>query len=339
MRCSGKWTKFGVIKVHSLKTKSNRLNNKPLRYNRVITLSQKQNSENAIWADVSVVIVTYNSAAVIESCLKPLLAAVKIIVVDNGSTDSTCTTVQHVSSDIEIIRNDKNIGFGAAINLGMAQVDTRYGFAINPDAITQPGALEHLIDVADKFPGSAIICPQIHNKKGDLEMPVMGPGEIHHQPMRQSVGGDFCTWFVTGAALLYRTVAWRDIGGYDETMFLYSEDNDLAIRMSKRGYSMIIAPAAEVIHSGGGSSKPSSHILWLKNWHMTWSHLYLTGKHVHENVARQEAKRMAVRYFLKATLYWVVFRWDKARRDGARFSACFTYLFKPFSVARQMGER
>ena len=339
MRRSGKWTKFKVIEVHSLKTESNRLNNKPLLYNRIVTLSQKQNSEDAIWEDVTVCIVTYNSAAVIESCLKPLLAAAKIIIVDNASTDDTCSLVQRISPGIEIIKNKKNIGYGAAMNMAMSRVKTDYGFAINPDAIIQPDAIKELVNASKIEPRPAIICPFLHDGKGKAEVSVMGPNELHHSPMTADLDGNFCSWFVTGAALLYRMSAWRDIGGYDETFFLYSEDNDLALRTTKKGYSMVIAPKATVIHNGGTSSRPSTHVVWLKNWHMAWSHLYLTAKHVDVSLARREAIEKAFKYGLKAIFYWLVFQWARARRDGARLSACLSYLFRPLSIARHMGEK
>ena len=302
-------------------------------------MSQKQNSETDIWNDITVVIVTYNSADVIESCLKPLLAAAKIIVVDNASTDDSCKIVKRVSADIEIIRNKKNIGYGAAMNLGMSHASTTYGFAINPDAIIQPGAMEELVSSAETDPKPAIVCPFLHDGKGKTEISVMGPNELHHHQMTGELAGNFCSWFVTGAALLFRMTAWRDVGGYDETFFLYSEDNDLALRTSQKGYSMIIAPKAVVIHRGGASSRPSAHIVWLKNWHMTWSHLYLTRKHVNSTQARREAVERALKYGSKALFYWLVFRWGRAKRDGARLSACLNYLFKPLSIARQKGEK
>lgn len=302
-------------------------------------MSQKQKTEDAVWDDISVSIVTYNSAEVIESCLAPLLSAAKIIIVDNASTDDTCDVIHRVSPEIEIVRNERNIGYGAAMNLGLSHVNTVYGFAINPDAVIQPDAMKELVRSAEIEPKPAIVCPFLHDGKGKTEISVMGPHELHHHPLSDDLAGDFCSWFVTGAALLYRMDAWRDIGGYDETFFLYSEDNDLALRTSYKGYSMVIAPKAIVIHNGGTSSRPSPHIVWLKNWHMTWSHLYLTGKHVNVAEARQEAVQKALRYGSKALFYWLVFRWGRARRDGARLSACMSYLFKPLNIARKMGEK
>lgn len=302
-------------------------------------MPQKQKPVDNIWDEITVVIVTYNSAKVVGGCLKPLMEATKIVVVDNASNDQTCEVVRQISPDIEIIKNTKNTGFGAGINQGMSCVETTYGFAINPDAVVQPGALEELARKAEASPDAAILCPFLHDANGRVELPVMGPHEIYHYPMVTEPAGDFCTWFMTGAALLYRTRAWQDVGGYDETIFLYNEDADLALRTSAKGYSMIIVPTAVVVHSGGGSSAPSPHVVRLKNWHMTWSHLYLTGKHLDKGLARREALVKAIRFGLRTLMYWLVFRVDKATREEARFSACYSYLFKPASIARQMGEQ
>ena len=300
-------------------------------------MSPKQKPEDSVWDDITVVIVTFNSATVIESCLRPLLAA-NIVIVDNGSWDNTCDVVRQVSPKIKIIQNTKNIGFGAAMNIGLSHVTTPYGYAINPDAITQPGTMGVLVNKMITSPEAGIICPLIQDEHGAIDIPVMGPKEIFHHPMKDVPVGDFCTWFVTGAALLYRMSAWDRVGGYDENIFLYSEDVDLALRMSKAGYSMVVTPQVSVIHSGGGSSAPSPHVVMLKNWHMTWSHLYYKEKHLSRSLARREAWGKSVKFAINITLYLFSFRLKKAKREQTRLSACLCYLFKPVSIARQRGE-
>ena len=98
--------------------------------------------------DLSVVIVNYNSTAVIESCLRPLAHITRIIVVDNASTDDSVEQIRQACADADIILNSQNLGYGTAVNQGFARVKTPYALLINPDAVLLPEAVKSLIAAA-----------------------------------------------------------------------------------------------------------------------------------------------------------------------------------------------
>ena len=278
------------------------------------------------WESVTVVIVTYNSARVIRDCLKSVTAAKKVIVVDNASTDSTCDEVLRVLPSAQLIRNTVNTGFGAAVNQGMAAVETEYGFNCSPDARLCDGAMQALLSAARDNPGAAMVAPYLRRPDGRPELYVMGPGEIRHTEMAAKPAGDFCTWFVMGGFFLCPMLAWRRVGGFDERIFLYVEDVDLSIRAVQAGFSLVIVPDAEVIHAGGQSSTVNWVVKWRKDWHQTWSRLYHEAKHGNAQRARDDARRTVIRHAMKTILYTLMLRPDRIRGNWAKVCGAWAFL-------------
>ena len=278
------------------------------------------------WNRVTVVIVTYNSAAVIGTSLNSVASAKEIIVVDNASTDSTCETVTKTMPRVKIIRNSINRGFGAAVNQGLAIAKTEFGFCFSPDAILTDGAMECLCSAADQNPGSAMFGPFLKRPDGNQEMYVMGPYEFRHSKMLSRPEGQFCTWFVMGGVFLYRMAAWKNVGGFDERIFLYGEDVDLSIRTTQAGFSLMVVPEASVIHIGGGSSRPGWSVKWQKDWHQTWSRLYVMAKHEDPGRAKREAINTLVMHLWKTLIYLVILRPDRVRGNFAKVSGAWTFI-------------
>jgi len=281
---------------------------------------------NYPWNLVSVVIVTYNSSAVIRECLQSVGAAAEVIVVDNASTDSTCDEIARVLPAARIIRNQQNRGFGAAVNQGMAAVETKFGFYFSPDAVLCDGAMEKLVAAADQNPNGGLFGPHLRRPDGTQELYVMGPGEIHHSPMTEMPAGDFCSWFVMGGFFLCPMSAWHRIGGFDERIFLYVEDVDLSLRATQAGFSLVIVPDADVIHAGGQSSTVNWRIKWRKDWHQTWSRLYLEAKHGDPNQAKRDARQTVIRHFWKTVIYTLLLRPDRVRGNFAKSNAAWAFL-------------
>ena len=101
---------------------------------------------------VSIIIVSYNTASLTEQCVTHALAStgfklgqIEIIVVDNNSTDNTPDILAKKYPSIKIIRNNKNLGFGAGNNLGVAHASSEYILLLNTDAFLLPESLSKLL--------------------------------------------------------------------------------------------------------------------------------------------------------------------------------------------------
>ncbi|MBC8158825.1 MAG: glycosyltransferase family 2 protein [Rhodospirillales bacterium] len=288
--------------------------------------------------DVTVVIVTFNSARTIVECVGTLPNGIRVIVVDNASTDGTCALVEQARPDVEIVRNTVNEGYGFANNQGMALVKTDFGLILNPDTLVDGEALSHLMAAADRNPDAAMIAPLLLRPRGGFELPLMGPWEKNHHQAQTEPDGDFCTWFLTGAALLCNMVAWKHVGGFDEAIFLYNEDADLALRFNALGYSQIVTPLAKVPHVGGGSVPQTLRVRWLKDWHMTWSNYYFEGKYGGDPVARRaQARSSSFKSGLRALLYVLLLNPKKVVGNAAKASAARAYALEKPSTNRRPG--
>ena len=90
--------------------------------------------------------------------------------------------------------------------------------------------------------------------------------------------GQFCSWFSSGAACIYRAHMLRTIGGFDENILLYNEGLDLCMRLTRAGYGLVTIPSLAVRQKHSGSSPPSDLLHWRKDWNFAWGHLYVTNK-------------------------------------------------------------
>lgn len=277
---------------------------------------------------VTVVIPAYRSAGVIGACLAAARAAGadRVVVVDNASPDETAAVAG--AAGATVLRQERNGGFGAACNRGLAAVETDFAVLLNPDAELAPDALAELLAAADRYPDAGLLGPLIRGADGTWE-----PSHNVALPDRRAIQrrrgdpqpeGDLCASFLSGAVLLVRMAAHRAVGGFDERIFLYYEDDDLCLRHVRAGWSLVLAPAAACIHQGGASSGGSRRIAAIKHRHMAWSRLYFASRH--EGGAARMAWAALARHGLKSALYGLTGAGDKYRRHQARLAGTLDWL-------------
>jgi len=192
----------------------------------------------------------------------------KVFVIDNGSADRTMDIVKTYGDRVTLIHSDRgNIGFGAAHNLVMDQLDSDVHLIMNPD-ITLPdhesiSLLYHfLMDHSDI--GMAV--PRILDEKGqqqflcrrqmtilDLALRFL-PGHLfqkrmdHHIMKDMDYSTSFEVEFASGCFMAIRTELFKELGGFDESFFLYAEDADLTRRVNQKAKTVYL-PEAVVIHA------------------------------------------------------------------------------------------
>ena len=281
------------------------------------------------WSRVTVVTVAYRSGAVIAECLRSVARAKSVVVVDNASDDDSVGVARTALPGALLVINPINQGFGRANNQGVALAETEFALLINPDAEMEPGAVEQLVAAADRYPTAAIIAPAILNADGTrIVSHNVGLFDQAHisGKSRQPPDGDICADFLSGAVLMVRTVAFREVGGFDPNIFLYFEDDDLCLKLRRAGYGLVQVPAAAARHKGGLSSPPTDEILRRKFWHLSWSRLYLEAKHRDPSQARAWGRRSVATFAIKAIWHKIAGHRDKAWRDRARLDGTRAFL-------------
>jgi GT2 family glycosyltransferase/glycosyltransferase involved in cell wall biosynthesis len=235
-------------------------------------------------SEVSVVIVSFNTRELLKQCLNDLRTQdgveVQVIVVDNASSDGSREMVRENFPEVDRIELPKNVGFARANNLAFRRCRGRYVLLLNSDAFLHPGALVQLVAAAQRHAGAGAVGPRLLNIDGSLQRsawPFPSPGRLlveaiglHRFLRKTPVYEDLGTWshdserdvdFLIGACLLLRADALLEVGGFDETFWLYGEEADLQQRLTTRGWSVVFTPRAQATHVGGASAMESSQRL------------------------------------------------------------------------------
>jgi N-acetylglucosaminyl-diphospho-decaprenol L-rhamnosyltransferase len=235
--------------------------------------------------DVTVVIVTYFSASCIKSMATVLTGIKNVIFVDNASTDNTKALIQNLVPHAKIIGLPTNVGFGSANNRAFAQCNTPYVAIVNPDIDFSTTALTKLLTTASQFPDAAFVAPQLIDKDGKLDISYRFPrylaGVSTWTAKAQPAEGLTCVGFASGAFLLAKRDSLNKLNGFDESFFLYYEDDDLCTRAFNAGMQIIVDPSAVVTHFSRGSVKTSSNLKaeYFRAKHHTYSKLLFEKKH------------------------------------------------------------
>lgn len=229
---------------------------------------------------VTVIIVTYNSAHCLPAQAATLGAIANIVVVDNNSHDDTAVTARRLLPHATIIENSANRGFGAANNLALRQAKTPFVLLLNPDCLISPEALMKLLACATEHPESAIVAPQIVDANGKRELNYRWP-KFSWKPKGPAADAPCCVGFACGACLLLNMTHIEKVGMFDEAFFLYYEDDDLCTRMFLKKYPIVIEPAAIALHASRGSVRGKSRWTseYLRGYHHAQSKLLYTEKY------------------------------------------------------------
>lgn len=260
-----------------------------------------QINQSLTTADLTVVVVTYNSAHCMEALAQTLSVLPYVVVVDNGSADDTVATVAREMPKATVIRNASNLGFGAANNLALRQAQTSHALLLNPDCIVTRDNLERLLEVACQYPEAGIIAPHLIRKGGRIEVSYRWPA-THWTSQGPAAEGACCVGFVCGAAMLLNLQVMREVGFFDEGFFLYYEDEDLCQRTFMQGKPVILAPGVTITHLSRGSVRGPSPLKaeFTRGYHHVQSKLIFTGKHV--GIREAEALRWKTFLLALATL-------------------------------------
>lgn len=228
---------------------------------------------------VTVITVAYNSMAVLPSMVASVPKNIPIIVVDNGSSDTSDLQALAQERDIDLVLNTENKGFGVACNLGAERATTEYLLFLNPDAELQANALDELFKAARTYPDASAFNPRISSASGKPSF----KRKSHLIPRSEWMPRgwpkqDTEVSVLSGAAIFVSKVAFDAVDGFDPNIFLYYEDDDLSQRLRKIGPLMFVRDA-EVTHLSGHSTVRSPASAAFKARHMAHSRVYATGKH------------------------------------------------------------
>ena len=223
---------------------------------------------------LSIVIVHYNTCGDLERCLESLRRCPPrcdfgVTVVDNASSEPGLAAVQERFGEVHWQLNSRNEGYARGCNAGMNVFDSEFVLLLNPDIVMQPGAVDAMLDAADRHPQAGIVGPQLLNEDGSVQDSCRRFYTLTTLLMRRSFLGKFfpnsravsrhlmrdfdhrttrAVDWVLGGCMLIRRDAVARVGPMDERFFLYFEDVDWCYRMWQAGHEVLYVPEARFIH-------------------------------------------------------------------------------------------
>ena len=222
--------------------------------------------------DLSIIIVNWNTSELLHQCLNSIYNnrssySFEVVVVDNGSHDSSISMIENHFPSVILIKNDRNHGFARANNQGLSIAKGRYFMLLNSDTIVLPEAFDKLIQTADGNPELGVLGPQILNMDGTVQSSwasfpsffseLIGQNFRIRKPVVGFPHAYEVDW-ITGACMLVRARVVSEVGMLDDGYFMYSEETDWCLRIKNKGWKIWYLSNAEIYHLGGASAKRTS---------------------------------------------------------------------------------
>lgn len=227
---------------------------------------------------VDIIIVNFNGLRYIEDCLNSLLKTeypfFSVIVVDNGSTDGSVELVKKKFPGVQLILNNKNLGFGKANALGMDAGKSDLAAFLNNDTKVDGRWLLPLVEALVKDASVAAACSKLLFMENPHVINATGGGMNYlgygydlgiYENNGNALNKTTDVFFPTAAACLVRKSAFCEIGGFDKRFFMYHEDVDLGWRLRLAGYRIVYVPESVVFHAFGGTSMKSGSMEFRNN--------------------------------------------------------------------------
>jgi N-acetylglucosaminyl-diphospho-decaprenol L-rhamnosyltransferase len=236
-------------------------------------------------AHVAIVTVSYGSESVLAPFLESLRTAVsvpaRVVIADNKSLERS-NTVSNLAeaAGADYLPMPSNRGYGHAINVAVNSLPPEIEWVIvsNPDVVAGPGSIDTLLASVGDDERVAAVGPRILSSEGDVypsarTVPSLRSGVGHAlfanlwpsnpwtRRYRRETGAELVrrdAGWLSGAFLMLRRSVFDELGGFDESYFMYFEDVDLGYRIGKLGLRNVYEPSASVIHTGAHSTQGES---------------------------------------------------------------------------------
>ena len=300
---------------------------------------------------ISFIIINYNLAKEIEDCLNGLLEQInwppilnyEVIIVDNNSPDKNLPNVEKKfrRSNISFYYLDENLGFGKGCNFGFSKASGKYICFLNPDTIVKENIFLRIINLFEKDPLIGIIGPQQLTRSPFFDFSAGFFPNIFFQLFHMLGIGVFfegcVTFFYTrvkkekffevdwilGAAIFIRADVFKQVNGFDQDYFMFSEEVDLCKRVSNLGLKIIYYPELQIHHIGSVSGKKNYSLFTIRTY---------SSKDIYMSKHYKFLEKFLLRFFLRIEvlsqiIIWAVLFPFNKQKSKQKLNAFF-YLLK-----------
>ena len=240
--------------------------------------------------ELSIITVNYNgykdTCELIDSI--PFNENMEVIVVDNGSKEDETNILQTRYPHIKVIRSDQNLGFAGGNNIGIKAARGQYLYLVNNDTIFKDFDPQLLIQRLESSPKIGMVCPKIRFAWGNNPIQYAGYTPLSPITIRNLAIGcgeedtgqydsPHPTPYAHGAAMMLKREVVDKVGLMPESYFLYYEELDWSMMITRKGYEIWYEPASTIYHKESQSTGQNSP---LRTYYLTRNRLLLVKRNV-----------------------------------------------------------
>jgi GT2 family glycosyltransferase len=232
--------------------------------------------------DLSIITISFNTREILTDCIKSVVKYTKgityeIIVVENDSKDGSLERIKELEKqypEVKLVDAKANIGFGRANNLGAKNAKGEYLLLLNSDTLIFDNAIKESLDDIKKIPNCGVFSCKLLNADKSIQasgghfptfgnvfawqffiddLPLIGKTIPSFHPQLGSYNKNKQMDWITGAFMIISKKVFDEVGGFDEKIFMYTEEMELCYRLRKMGYKTIYQISPSIIHLGGAS--------------------------------------------------------------------------------------
>ena len=269
--------------------------------------------------NLSVIIVSFKSDHIIQSCIDSINKEIEIIVVDNSNNAEFKKYIEEKYENVRCILSSKNIGMGAGNNIGIRNTNKDFALILNPDVVLEKDAINQMINASKIIDSFSVISPildkikypnyKLDNKKNQKFDPI----------------NPFKVGSVDGYSMLLNLKRLKQLTNFeffDENFFLYLENDDFCKRLQLNNENIFIVPKSKIYHLGGQAVDPKykKEIELVRNWHWMWSKFYYNNKHYGYLNATIRILKNLISAIIKSFFYSIIFDSYKSKIYKMRLS-------------------
>ena len=255
--------------------------------------------------DITVGIVSFKSQKVLFDCLKSIKYIKNIIIFDNSNDLQTKKKIENIYPKIKFILSKSNIGYGCANNRIINKCKSKYLFILNPDTILKKNCENELLKSIKLLKENFSIISPVANEKNY--------GVYLKTNKKYKKKNLIKVDYVKGFAMLINKKKIKNIGMFDNKIFLYLEEIDLCKRLIQNNHKIFLCKKAKILHKGAKSTDLGFEFEKCRNWHWMWSNFYFQKKYSNYINAFLNYLPTAILYFLKTIIYFIILKDKKSK--------------------------
>jgi len=270
----------------------------------------------------TIVIVTFKSEKIVETCLNSIEQKYSVIIVENSRDSSFKKKIESKFSNVKCYLTGSNIGMGSANNIGIKLAKTNYVLILNPDVKLMQNTIINLTSEIELINNFAIAAPMeiTDLKKKNYGFINKNHSKINNRPFKVD--------YVDGFAMLINKSRFKKNIFFDENIFMYLENNDLCKRTIENNENVYVIPKSQILHFGAKavSDEFFNEVEFSRNWHWMWSTFYFNKKHYGYFFALKKTYKKLITSIIKYLFFTLTFNSIKKKIYLMRFSGLYNSI-------------